>query len=137
MNYGESTAGVQLTLQGREGPVVIAFNPVGTGLAEAGRWRGAGLISAQLEIVATSVRPGDVLGRLRYGAPRDCQVELRYAGRNAGALIAWISANDRGYCRQLSDGQASPQIRPDGSAELSLLLKGQGDTTLFERIPTG
>ncbi|WP_349782005.1 hypothetical protein [Xanthomonas arboricola] len=130
-----ATSGMQLTLPGRDSPLVVALDQSSAGLAEAGRWRGAGLISAQLEIVATTVRPGDVLGRLRYGAPRDCQVELRYAGRAAGALNAWIGANDRGYCRQLSDGQASLRIRDDGSAELALVVKGQRDTTLFERMP--
>ncbi|WP_126968300.1 hypothetical protein [Xanthomonas arboricola] len=132
-----SAAGIQLTLQGLEAPMVIAFNQGSVGLIEAGRWRGAGLISAQLEIVSAAVRPGDIIGRLRYGAPRDCQVELRYAGRNAGALTAWIGANDRGYCRRLSDSQASMQIGPDGSAVLSLLLNGQRDIASFERVPAG
>lgn len=127
--------GMQLTLSGGASPLVVALSQSSAGLAEAGRWRGAGLISAQLEIVATTIRPGDVLGRLRYGAPRDCQVELRYAGRAAGALNAWVVANDRGYCRQLSDAQASLQVRADGSAELALLLKGQRETALFERMP--
>lgn len=126
---------MQLTLPGGASPLVVALNQSSAGLAEAGRWRAAGLMSAQLEIVATTVRPGDVLGRLRYGAPRDCQVELRYAGRAAGALNAWVVANDRGYCRQLSDAQASLQVRADGSAELALLLKGQRETALFERMP--
>ncbi|NIK19994.1 hypothetical protein FHY20_003401 [Xanthomonas campestris] len=127
--------GMQLTLSGSASPFVVALDQSNAGLAEAGRWRAAGLMSAQLEIVATTVRPGDVLGRLRYGAPRDCQVELRYAGRAAGVLNAWVMANDRGYCRQLSDAQASLQVRADGSAELALLLKGQRDTALFQRMP--
>ncbi|MCS3746354.1 hypothetical protein FHY18_001915 [Xanthomonas arboricola] len=130
-----ATSGMQLTLPGRDSPLIVVLDQSSTGLAEAGRWRGAGLMAVQLEIVAATIRPGDVLGRLRYGAPRDCQVELRYAGRSAGALNAWIGANDRGYCRQLSDGQASLRIRADGSAELALVLKGQRDTTLFERMP--
>ncbi|MCD0245308.1 hypothetical protein [Xanthomonas melonis] len=130
-----ASSGMQLTLPGRDSPLIVVLDQSSAGLAEAGRWRGAGLISVQLEIVATTIRPGDVLGRLRYGAPRDCQVELRYAGRSADALNAWIVANDRGYCRQLSDGQASLRIRADGSAELALVVRGQRDTTLFERMP--
>lgn len=129
------TAGLNLTLPSRGTPLVVGLDQASTELTEAGRWRGAGLIYAQLEIVATSVRPGDVLGRLRYGAPRDCQVELRYAGRVDGALTAWIGANDRGYCRMLSDSQATMQIRPDGNAMLSMFVKGQRDTLLFERMP--
>ena len=129
-------SGIQLTLLGREAPLVIALDQkADAALTEAGRWRSNGLTSAQLDLVATAVRPGDVVGRLRYGAPRDCQVELRYAGRAAGALNAWVGANDRGYCRQLSDGQASLRIRDDGSAELALVVKGQRDTALFERMP--
>ncbi|WOB50339.1 hypothetical protein NYR97_02660 [Xanthomonas hydrangeae] len=129
------TAGLKLTLPSSGTPLIVGLDQASVKLTEAGRWRGAGLIAAQLEIVATSVRPGDVLGRLRYGAPRDCQVELRYAGRVDGALTTWIGANDRGYCRQLSDGQAAMQIRPDGSATLSMFVKGQRDTLLFERVP--
>ncbi|PPU01926.1 hypothetical protein [Xanthomonas arboricola] len=129
-------SGMQLTLSGREAPLVIALDQkAGAALTEAGRWRSIALMSAQLELVATAVRPGDVIGRLRYGAPRDCQVELRYAGHEAGALIAWIVANDRGYCRRLSDSQARMQLRPDGSAVLSLLLEGQPDMVSFERVP--
>lgn len=131
----ETAESIELTLLGHEQPLVVTLDQKREGLAEAGRWRGAGLIAAQLEIVATSVRPGDVLGRLRYGAPRDCQVELRYAGRVDGALTAWIGANDRGYCRQLSDGQAAMQVRPDGSATFSMFVKGQRDTVFFERVP--
>ncbi|WDM68969.1 hypothetical protein [Xanthomonas cucurbitae] len=131
----ETAESIELTLLGHEQPLVITLDQKKEGVAEAGRWRGAGLISAQLEIVAASVRPGDVLGRLRYGAPRDCQVELRYAGRVDGALTTWVVANDRGYCRQLSDSQATMQIRPDGSATLSIFVKGQRDTLLFERMP--
>ncbi|APP85582.1 hypothetical protein BI317_16800 [Xanthomonas hortorum pv. gardneri] len=131
----ETAESIELTLLGHEQPLVVTLDQKREGFAEAGRWRGAGLIAAQLEVFATSVRPGDVLGRLRYGAPRDCQVELRYAGRVDGALTTWIGANDRGYCRQLSDGQAAMQIRPDGSATLSMFVKGQRDTLLFERVP--
>ncbi|MCP3042189.1 MULTISPECIES: hypothetical protein [Xanthomonas] len=131
----ETAESIELTLLGHEQPLVITLDQKREGLAEAGRWRGAGLISAQLEIVAANVRPGYVLGRLRYGAPRDCQVELRYAGRVDGALTAWVVANDRGYCRQLSDGQAAIQSRPEGSATLSMFVKGQRDTLLFERMP--
>ncbi|ATS62666.1 MULTISPECIES: hypothetical protein [Xanthomonas] len=131
----EAAESIELTLLGHEQPLVITLDQKREGLAEAGRWRGAGLISAQLEIVAANVRPGDVLGRLRYGAPRDCQVELRYAGRVDGALTTWVVANDRGYCRQLSDSQATMQIRPDGSATLSIFVKGQRDTLFFEHMP--
>ncbi|WP_102252242.1 hypothetical protein [Xanthomonas arboricola] len=128
--------GIQLTLLGREAPLVIALDQkADAALTEAGRWRSNGLTSAQLDLVATAVRPGDVVGRLRYGAPRDCQVELRYAGHEAGALTAWIGANDGGYCRGLSDSQARMQMRPDGSAVLSLLLHGQRDMVSFERVP--
>lgn len=62
-------------------------------------------------------------------------MELRYAGHEAGALTAWIGANDRGCCRRLSDSQARMQMRPDGSAVLSLLLNGRRDMALFERVP--
>jgi hypothetical protein len=50
-------------------------------------------------------------------------------------LTTWIGANDKGYCRRLSDSQARMQMRPDGSAVLSLLLNGQRDMALFERVP--
>ncbi|PPU28745.1 hypothetical protein XarCFBP6762_05740 [Xanthomonas arboricola] len=52
----------------------------------------------------------------------------------AGALTTWIGANDRGYRRRPSDSQARMQMRPDGSAVLSLLLNGRRDMALFERV---
>ncbi|MFB9037942.1 hypothetical protein [Xanthomonas arboricola] len=125
---------IELTLLGNEPPLVVTLDQKRAELAEAGRWRMWGRFSAELDLVPTSVQPGDVIGRLSYGAPRDCQVQLRYAGRVSGALTAWIGPNDSGYCRQLSDGQAAMQIRPDGSATLSMFVKGQRDTLLFERV---
>lgn len=130
----ETAESIELTLLGHEQPLVVTLDQKRAELAEAGRWRGAGLICAQLNIVAASVRPGDVVGRLSYGAPRDCQVELRYAGRIDGTLTTWIGANDRGYCRLLSDSRAAMQIRPDGSATLSMFVKGQRDTLFFDRV---
>ncbi|MBB6573700.1 hypothetical protein FHT07_001876 [Xanthomonas arboricola] len=53
-------SGMQLTLSGRDAPLVIALDRKADAvLTEAGRWRLNALTSAQLDLVATAVRPCD------------------------------------------------------------------------------
>ncbi len=105
----------------------------GVVLPEAGRWQGGDPVPVALDYVTTPVRPGDLAGRLRFEAPRACAVELRYAGRVQQALAVWIVANDRGYCRQLSDRPAVLGVRGDGRAVLTVPGPGQPQTVVLER----
>ncbi|QNH21048.1 hypothetical protein HEP73_01958 [Xanthomonas sp. GW] len=134
---------LQLSIDGTPLPVLLhtALGPVS---ALQGNWRLAGgsgggrnPVALTLAIAATPLSPGAPLAKLRYGSPRDCQLDARYAGMRDTTLVLSLTVNDAGYCGRLSDGQAELQPQADGSATLRIFdrLGTRADAGTLQRIP--
>ncbi len=134
---------LQLSIDDTPLPVLLHTAP-GPVSALRGNWRLAGgsgggrnPVALTLAIAATPLSPGAAVAKLRYGSPRDCQLEARYAGMRDTTLVLSLSVNDAGYCGRLSDGQAELQPQQDGSATLRIFdrLGTRADAGTLQRIP--
>ncbi|QDI03295.1 hypothetical protein E4A48_05925 [Xanthomonas cerealis pv. cerealis] len=135
---------LQLRIDGMPLPALLHTLP-GSASTLQGNWRmlaGAGSggrnpVTLTVAIAATPLSPDIAVARLRYGSPRDCQLEARYAGTRDTTLVLSLTVNDAGYCGRLSDGQAELRPQPDGGVLLQIFdrLGTRADAGTLQRSP--
>ncbi|QEO26798.1 hypothetical protein ISN35_16975 [Xanthomonas translucens pv. undulosa] len=134
---------LQLRIDGTPLPLLLHSLPAPASALQ-GNWRllagtsGASRPAAlTLKIAATPLAPGAAVATLRYGSPRDCQIEARYAGTRDTSVVLSLGVNDAGYCGRLSDGQAELQPQQDGNVSLQIFdrLGTRADSGTLQRMP--
>ncbi|AVY66453.1 hypothetical protein [Xanthomonas translucens] len=136
---------LQLRIDGTPLPLLLLLHSLpAPASALQGNWRllagtsGASRPAAlTLKIAATPLAPGAAVATLRYGSPRDCQIEARYAGTRDTTVVLSLGVNDAGYCGRLSDGQAELQPQQDGNVSLQIFdrLGTRADSGTLQRMP--
>lgn len=111
------------------GPVIAHADDASLGGPPAGQWVASVANPDTQRPIAVTLDVGNAAlgqpsGDLHFGAPRACQLDTEYSGRDHAAYYLAFTRSTGGYCDRLLDGGISVEAKGSGLDFVTLNKKG-------------